>query len=165
MSRLKVVCCGIASHCGLGVTLFLGCRLRLYASAPSTGLSAREDERRPGGVSVWVHSFRALFESNAPSEGHRWYRLFQRHHFRCHIWSAADPVGRVAAFQDPNGMIGPGAPCIPYSAERPITGKAPRADLCSEHILGHFFRGLRDGYQLRPASGQKRWGQEKNASK
>src|ERR1700758_5437652 len=73
------------------------------------------------------------------------YRLFQRLHLRGHVGKATHPVGRVAAFQDPDSIVGPRALCISRGAQRLVTGKALRADLRGEYALNRFFRGLGEG--------------------
>jgi hypothetical protein len=64
-------------------------------------------------------------------------------HLRRHVGKAAYPVGRVAAFENPNFVIRLRALRVPHSAEWFVTGNALQAYLCREHVLRRFACGLR----------------------
>src|ERR1700680_2871604 len=62
--------------------------------------------------------------------------------FRRHVGSAAYPVGGVAAFENPDFVIGLRAFCVPHCAERFGARNALRPYLGCEHVLGRFPCGL-----------------------
>jgi hypothetical protein len=67
--------------------------------------------------------------------------LLKRFDLRCHVRRATDSVSGVAAFQDPDIMIGLGALHISCRAERLVTRKSLQADLRSQHTLRRFGSG------------------------
>src|ERR1700726_3554869 len=55
--------------------------------------------------------------------------LLQHFNLRCPVRVAAEAVGRVAAFQDPDVMVRLGPPLVLYRPQRLIAGKSLDTDL------------------------------------
>lgn len=67
-------------------------------------------------------------------------------HLCCHVGKAADPIGRIATFENPDVMIRLRALCVLVGAERFVTRKALHAYLRREHALRRFAGALREGH-------------------
>jgi hypothetical protein len=68
--------------------------------------------------------------------------LLQSFHFRYHVGHPAYPVGRIAAFENPDIVIRLRALRVPQSAERRVTSNALQAYLRREHVRRRFVGGL-----------------------
>src|SRR6266702_3284135 len=58
-----------------------------------------------------------------------------RFDLRSHVGRTTDPIGRVAAPENPYGVVRPGALLVSHRAERLVTGKPLRADLRRQRVL------------------------------
>src|SRR5580704_18101333 len=70
--------------------------------------------------------------------------LLQHFNLRSHVRIAAEAVGRVAAFQDPDFMVRLGPPLVLHGPQRAVAGKALNADLSRDIILGYLTGGMGD---------------------
>ena len=72
-------------------------------------------------------------------------RSRERFDLRRHVGRAGDSVCRVAASEDPDGAVRPGALLVPGGAERLVAGETLYANLSRQHGLRRFGRN-----RLRP---------------
>jgi hypothetical protein len=68
--------------------------------------------------------------------------LLKSFHLRRHVGKAAYAIGRVATFENPDFVIRLRALRVPHSAEWFVTGNALHENLCCQHVLRRFARGL-----------------------
>lgn len=64
-----------------------------------------------------------------------WIELSERFDLRRHVGKAADPIDRVAAFENPDPIIWPRKLRVSPGAERLVAREALRPNLRREHIL------------------------------
>jgi hypothetical protein len=58
--------------------------------------------------------------------------------FCSHVGRTTDPIGRVAALENPDGVVRPGALLVSHRAERLVTGEPLHANLRRKHGLRRF---------------------------
>ena len=70
------------------------------------------------------------------------FRSRKRFDLRRHVGRARDAVCRVAAFEDPDGAVRPGALPVPRGANRLVTSEPLYTNLSRQHGLRRFGRSL-----------------------
>ena len=67
---------------------------------------------------------------------------------RREVGVAADAVGRVFAFQDPDIVVGPGLFCVASCTQGLVASISLGSDLCRQHIPGCFSGSMRPGKRI-----------------
>ena len=105
------------------------------------------NRRRGVGARFALPVLRRLRAEVAASGGHpttllcaKVIRSRERFDLRRHVGNASNAVCRVAAFEDPDSAVRPGALVVPAGTERLVTGEPLRANLSRQDGLRRFGR-------------------------